>query len=271
MFEADPTSLSALCGLAFLLGAKHGFDADHLAVIDGVSRLNAKDRPRLAQASGALFSLGHGAVVLVAVAAANLLTLRGGIPVWLELSGAVISVTFLIAVALLNLRAAFAPAQAPVRPVGFRAKWLANAPILTNPFGVAGTGALFAISFDTMTQAVLFAVIGAQLGGGVAALLAALCFVIGMVAIDCANGVWIAKLSQAANRRAIVASRVMALAVGVVSLAVCVFAVSKSILPAVSEWAEAHQFWFGASTLVVLTLSGLLALAFSPRRVEQSA
>jgi hypothetical protein len=46
---------------------KHGFDADHLASIDGLARLQArKGRFALARLSGTLFSSGHGLIVLVA-------------------------------------------------------------------------------------------------------------------------------------------------------------------------------------------------------------
>jgi high-affinity nickel-transport protein len=37
-----PTEWSALAALVFLLGLKHGFDADHLAAIDGLTRYNAR-------------------------------------------------------------------------------------------------------------------------------------------------------------------------------------------------------------------------------------
>ena len=37
-----PTEWTALCALVFLLGLKHGFDADHLATIDGLTRYNAR-------------------------------------------------------------------------------------------------------------------------------------------------------------------------------------------------------------------------------------
>jgi high-affinity nickel-transport protein len=50
--------------LAFVLGARHGFDADHLATIDGLTRGSAHTHPRLARSAGLLFSLGHGSVVL---------------------------------------------------------------------------------------------------------------------------------------------------------------------------------------------------------------
>jgi high-affinity nickel-transport protein len=43
--------------LVFILGLRHGMDADHLAAIDGFSRL------RPSRWNGVLFGLGHGLVV----------------------------------------------------------------------------------------------------------------------------------------------------------------------------------------------------------------
>ena len=37
-----PTDWTALCALVFLLGMRHGFDADHLATIDGLTRLTRR-------------------------------------------------------------------------------------------------------------------------------------------------------------------------------------------------------------------------------------
>ena len=59
-----PTDWSALCALVFLLGMRHGFDADHLATIDGYTRPNSRQGQRHARWCGALFSLGHGVVVM---------------------------------------------------------------------------------------------------------------------------------------------------------------------------------------------------------------
>ncbi len=58
------TDWFALVALAFVLGLKHGLDADHLATIDGLTRFNARERPGMARWCGVLFSLGHGAVVI---------------------------------------------------------------------------------------------------------------------------------------------------------------------------------------------------------------
>jgi hypothetical protein len=43
-----PADWTALCALVFVLGLKHALDADHLAAIDGMTRLNAAAGRRLA-------------------------------------------------------------------------------------------------------------------------------------------------------------------------------------------------------------------------------
>ena len=49
--------------LMLLLGLRHGFDPDHIAIIDGISvRLNST-KPLLAKWTGTLFAAGHGSVV----------------------------------------------------------------------------------------------------------------------------------------------------------------------------------------------------------------
>ena len=46
--ENLPTDWLSLLILTFVLGMKHGFDADHLATIDGLTRYNIRSKPRLA-------------------------------------------------------------------------------------------------------------------------------------------------------------------------------------------------------------------------------
>ena len=79
-----PTDWSALCALVFLLGMRHGFDADHLATIDGLTRLNTLQRKPFARYCGLLFSLGHGAVVMAIAAGVGLASERWDAPAWLD-------------------------------------------------------------------------------------------------------------------------------------------------------------------------------------------
>lgn len=195
----------ALVMLVFVLGLKHGFDADHLATIDGLTRYNARQRPALARWCGTLFSLGHGAVVLAIALGVGLASRQWVVPEWLEQSGAWISVFFLLALGVLNLEAVLAtPADQLVQPVGLKGRWLGRLMQISHPLGVALVGALFALSFDTISQAALFAMTGLQSGGVAQALGLGLVFMLGMLVADGANGLWIARLIARADGIALV-------------------------------------------------------------------
>jgi hypothetical protein len=88
---------------------------------------------------------------------------------------------------------------------------------------VAVVGALFAISFDTISQSALFALTAAQFGGVEHAIFLGLMFVAGMLVTDGINGLWISRLIARADQLACIASRVMSLAVSGVSLLVAGF------------------------------------------------
>jgi high-affinity nickel-transport protein len=128
------------------------------------------------------------------------------------------------------------------------------------PWAISAVGMLFAVSFDTVSQAALFAIAAAHFGGVPQALFLAALFVLGMLLVDGINGVWIAALIRRADRTAAVASRVMALAVAAISLAVGLFTVAKLLLPAVDEWAGSHDLVFGAVVVGGVVLAFLLAM-----------
>ena len=81
-----PTDWSALCALVFMLGMRHGFDADHLATINGLTQLGSQSRRLFARYCGVWFSLGHGVVVIAVAATVGLLSERWAPPVWLAVS-----------------------------------------------------------------------------------------------------------------------------------------------------------------------------------------
>ncbi|MGZ4112143.1 MAG: HoxN/HupN/NixA family nickel/cobalt transporter, partial [Tumebacillaceae bacterium] len=53
----------SLLSFVFVLGLRHGLDADHLACIDGLTRYNIRQGRATARWVGTLFSFGHGAAV----------------------------------------------------------------------------------------------------------------------------------------------------------------------------------------------------------------
>ena len=151
-----PTEWTALCALVFLLGLKHGFDADHLATIDGLTRFNARQGRAFARYCGALFSLGHGVVVIAIAIAVGVVSEKWDAPGWLELSGAWISIGFLAVLGIVNLSAVLAAAPDEViAPVGLKGRLLGGLSAARRPWTVALVGALFALSFDTVSQAAL--------------------------------------------------------------------------------------------------------------------
>ena len=261
-----PADNLALVLLVFVLGVKHGFDAEHLATIDGLTRYNARARPRMARFCGGLFSLGHGAVVVAIALGVSLLSGGWSAPEWLEFSGAWISIAFLVLLGVLNLRAVFAAeAHEVVRPVGLKGRWLGRLARVSDPAGVAMVGALFALSFDTVSQAALFAVAGVQAGGWQHALGLGLVFMAGMLLADGANGLWLARLIARADSAARIASRVMAVAVAGVSLLVAAYGAARLVLPGLEAWGEGRELLLGASVIAVVFASFLVGLHLARR------
>lgn len=262
-----PTQWGAVCLLVFVLGLKHGLDADHLATIDGMTRYNQRERRAFARYCGALFSLGHGAVV-VAVALSVAQMRRGWVvPGWLELSGAWIAILCLLVLAGLNLRAVLAaqPGQL-VAPVGIKGRLLGRCTQASRPLAVVLVGALFAVSFDTISQSTLFALTAVQFGGMLRALLLGLLFAAGMVTTDAVNGLWIARLIARADSAALIASRVMSLLVAGVSLLVAAMGLAALGLPALGRWIGERDLAFG------LTLCVLMAIGYAcARRLAREA
>jgi len=261
-----PTEWTALAALVFLLGLKHGFDADHLAAIDGLTRYNARLGRRFARYCGALFSLGHGVIVVAIAIAVGLASQSWAAPQWLELSGAWISIGFLTLIGIVNLRAVLAASpHEVVAPVGIKGRFLGRLNQAGRPWSVALVGALFAASFDTVSQSALFALTAARFGGLGHALALGLLFVLGMLVTDGINGLWISRLIARADQIAVIASRVMSLAVSSVALLVAAFGAARLALPAVDAWSDGKELAFGAIVVAVIGASYLIARALAQR------
>lgn len=258
--------------LAFVLGLRHGMDADHLATIDGFTRVNfASGRTRLAGFCGFLFSLGHGAVVCVSAVAIGLLFKQAEIPGWLDGVGAWISIVFLLMLGMLNLYGVLVtPAGEMARPMGLKGRWVGGLLRTGHPALVVLVGAIFAISFDTLSQAALFSVASAHFGGAIYALVLALIFMLGMIFTDMLNGLWISKLLRRADETACLASRIMGLTVAALSLVVAGLGMSSRLLPQAAVWQEQSELSIGLAVVAVVAVSFLFTLHLK-RRVATEA
>lgn len=188
--------------LALLLGLRHGLAPDHLAVIDG---LTMRARPASAPWMGALFALGHGAIVLLVVALADL---AAG---WLQLDSAFLNAmavlewlpgVLLLSLALLNARSLLWPHQAR-HSSGIGARLLA--PLTqVRPLTALGIGMLFALGVESLLQALAWGYAAAQLGGAAwSALQVAGAFVLGMAITDALDGYATARIAAGAGQQAI--------------------------------------------------------------------
>jgi high-affinity nickel-transport protein len=165
---------------AYLLGARHAFDADHIAVIDNTTRKLVGEGTRSAS-SGFWFSLGHSSVVfgLAFLLALGVRALAGpiqhqGSPLLqnLGLIGSLVAGTFLILIGLTNLFAVVGIAKVfrqmrsgelddteldrQLHSRGFLARLLGRVMgRVSKPWHLYPVGFLMGLGFDTATQVAL--------------------------------------------------------------------------------------------------------------------
>jgi high-affinity nickel-transport protein len=99
--------LSSLGLLAYLLGLKHAFDADHIAAIDNVARKLRQDNQKPVSV-GLFFSLGHSTVVIllsigIIIAARAIQTHMDFLKNFGHIFGTTVSALFLTIIGILNL------------------------------------------------------------------------------------------------------------------------------------------------------------------------
>ncbi|WP_135228449.1 nickel transporter [Deinococcus fonticola] len=171
--------------VVFALGMRHGVDADHLAAIDGFSRL------RPSRWNGVLFGLGHGLVVSV------LAVLVGRLAGEVDLGW--LSPYLFLGVAGLNLWRLLKPGHSVLHAHAGRKAALAASPFLM--------GLLLAMGMETSTQLSALA-----LAQSVPPLLLGVAFTLGMILTDGIDGLFAAALQRGQHAdpgRAALASRVM--------------------------------------------------------------
>jgi len=216
-----------LITMAFLLGIRHGFDLDHLATIDGVTRIVSANR-LLAKSVGCLFSLGHGFVVILISLIVGSGFKLAHIPQWLDGVGNSISITFLLVFGALNLWNVFQdPSKSPL-PTSFK-NYVTKRVIQKkfNPFFIILIGALFALSFDTVSQVVLFSLSARAMSGFFFSGLLGVVFMLGMMMSDGLNGLFVSALIQRTDNISLIFSRFTGLLIALFSLIIAMISLSK--------------------------------------------
>ena len=202
---------------ALLLGIRHGFDLDHLATIDSITRA-ASGTGYVSRWVGFLFSLGHGLVVISISLVIGSGFKVSPVPEWLDTVGEGISLTFLFLFGLLNLWSVFQKSDSRV-PTSLKNYWsrkLVQKQI--KPMFILLIGMLFALSFDTFSQVILFSLSGSALSGCLFAALLGFIFMLGMMVTDGLNGLLVANLVQRAEGTSVFISRLTGLIIAAFSL-----------------------------------------------------
>ncbi|POZ61510.1 HoxN/HupN/NixA family nickel/cobalt transporter [Chromobacterium alticapitis] len=188
-FSDYPAQLATAL-LAYLFGLRHAVDADHIAAIDNTVR-KLMQEGRHPSAVGLFFSVGHSAVVVIAVAvivfAASALQSR--ITGFKEIGGVIgtsVSAFFLLTLALINLSSlravwnAFRRARAGEAICDEQLNLLLNNrgliarmlrplfKMVSKSWHMLPIGFLFGLGFDTATEIGLFAIATSQSAHGVA-------------------------------------------------------------------------------------------------------
>lgn len=191
-FQAGP-AVAGLGLVAWLLGLRHAFDADHIAAIDNVTR-RLRQQGHRPVAVGLYFSLGHSTVVFgVTLAVALGLQRADGFASWLGAWGVpaslLASASFLTAIGLLNAAALRAPGAVT------RARLFDR---VAHSRAMFPLGMLFGLNLDTAAEVVLLAASASAahgLGLPLWAMLSfPLLFMAGMAAADSAEGLLMLRL-----------------------------------------------------------------------------
>jgi nickel/cobalt transporter (NiCoT) family protein len=181
---ANRPALLGIAFLAYLLGLRHAFDADHIAAIDNVVR-KLMHQGKAPYAVGFFFSLGHSTIVVLASVAIALATaaVQGHLGAAHDIGGTIgtlVSALFLLIIGLANLFilrgvwAAFIAARRgeKLRDEAFDAL-LAGGGLLTRMFRpvfrtisrswhMYPIGFLFGLGFDTATEIGLLGIAATQ-------------------------------------------------------------------------------------------------------------
>jgi nickel/cobalt transporter (NiCoT) family protein len=169
----------------FVLGLRHGLDADHLACIDGLTRYNWRMKSPLAPWAGTLFSFGHGLVVTGVAVILGTFSQNFTFPSYFDTLTTWISVVSLFLIGTMNLYnlLRMQPGE-EFRLRGIKGKFLPRfAQETTRPFMIVLIGALFALAADTVSQTAVWTLAAGNSSGRLSLFLG-LTFMLGMMLVD---------------------------------------------------------------------------------------
>lgn len=172
--------------LVFVLGLRHGIDADHLAFIDGQIRYNWRVGSPVARWIGTLFSFGHGLVVASIAVILGMFMKNFRLPDYFDTFSTWVSISSLFLIGTLNIYNLLRTksTQQEFQLSGIKGKFMPRfVKGTTNPFLIILFGSMFALAADTVSQTSAWALVAGH-SGGYMSLIVGLIFMIGMMLTD---------------------------------------------------------------------------------------
>ncbi|GED32081.1 sodium:proton antiporter [Brevibacillus centrosporus] len=226
----------SLIFLVFILGLRHGLDADHLAFIDGQTRYNWRMGSPIARWVGTLFSFGHGAVVASMAVTLGMLIKDFTFPEHFDTFATWVSISSLFLIGTLNIYNLLRTKanKQDFHVSGIKGKIISKiAKGTTNPFLIILVGALFALAAETVSQTSVWA-LAAGNSSTYMPLILGLVFMIGIMLTDTIDSFVVYRMISQSSKHGQFASRMIGWVIVVLAYGVSFYEAFTFFNP----WAE---------------------------------
>lgn len=252
--------------LVFVLGLRHGLDADHLACIDGLTRYNFRMNSPIARWVGTLFSFGHGLTVASVAVILGVFIKDFKFPYYFDTLVTWISVVSLFMIGTLNifnLLRTRSTSNESFQIKGIKGKFLPRiVQETTNPFLVILIGGLFAMAADTVSQTSMWAIAAGNSGSYMPFLLG-ITFIIGMMCTDTIDSLVAFLMINQSSRLGQSASRIMGWIIVTLAYGVSFYEAFTFFFP----WAEIDFEIVGVIIFLLMLLCFVLVSLRAKRQI----
>ncbi|MEH7403044.1 MULTISPECIES: sodium:proton antiporter [Bacillaceae] len=253
--------------LVFVLGLRHGLDADHLAFIDGQTRFNWKMGSSFARWVGTLFSLGHGGMVALTAGILGMVIENFSFPAYFDNIASWVSIFSLFLIGTLNtynlLRTRNNHEEFQLS--GLKGKFIPKiAKGTTNPFLIILVGALFALAAETVSQTAVWSLAAGSVSE-YTPLFLGLVFMFGMMITDTIDSMIVYKMVNQSSKIGQAASRLMGWVIVVLAYGVSFYLAFTFFNP----WAELDFEIVGVILFIFLVTSFIFISVYSKKQNDE--
>ncbi len=243
--------------LIFLMGLRHGLDPDHIAIIDSMGIRLSQNKNKIAPWVGTFFALGHGFLItLISVllcSGNNYFKFSESSFTWIEW----LPITLLFTIGCINLNALLK--NGIYKPVGWRVKIIPKRLLeSSNPLSFILVGILFALVFDTATQAAVWGYAASSSGSILSAVLIGAVFTAGMVITDTIDSRLLYQIYKNASTDSALWQyrRTLGWLIVVLSFAIVLYKISSHFYPII-ELSDTGNLIVGSALVAIVALTYL--------------